>query len=30
VIALEDNDRSGDGIRDTQLRFYYINLKVCV
>jgi hypothetical protein len=30
MIALEERDRNRDGIRDTQLRFYYTNLRVCV
>jgi hypothetical protein len=30
MIALEERDRNRESIRDTQLRFYYINLRVCV
>jgi hypothetical protein len=30
MIALEERDRNRDSIRDTQLKFYYINLRVCV
>jgi hypothetical protein len=29
MIALEERDRNRDGIRDTQLRFYYTRVCVC-